>query len=1423
MLKVHSLVFAAVLLPVLARADVVINEIHYDPDVKTELVEFIELYNSGAAPVSLTGWAFTAGIQFQFPAGTTIPAGGYLVVAENPGHIGLKFGKNALGPWTGSLNNLGDEVVLRDGNGATVDKVDYQLGFPWPTVGDAPGNSIQLANPAFDNDIGGHWRSALPTPGARNSVYATNLPPAIRQVDNSPSQPAANQPTRITAKVTDPEGVASVQLQYQVVSPGNYIELTDATYATSWTGLAMNDSGADGDELAGDSIYTATIPASVQTNRRLIRYRILASDASGKSVTVPYADDPSPNFAYFCYNGVPAWSGAINPASADFSLAFPQVYSTNVMRSLPVYHLISKKASVEASTWIERYADNDYKWAGTIVYDSKVYDHVHYRARGGVWRYAMGKNMWKFDFGRGHDFQARDNWGHEYKTKWTKLNLGACIQQGDYLHRGEQGMYESIGFRLFNLAGLEAPKSNFAQFRVIDEASENGTNQYSGDFWGLYLAIEQEDLRFLDEHHLPDSNFYKMEGGFGTLNNQGPYGPTDGSDLWDFLTSINSTQPEAWWRRNFDLNKYYSYRTIVEGIHHYDIDGNPGKNYFYYTNDLTGKWEVHSWDLDLTWADNMYGSGNEQFKTRVLPIANLNREYKNRIREIRDLLFNTDEAYKLIDEYANMIWRTNAPSFVGADRAMWDYNPIMVSSYVNPSKAGQGRFYQAAATKDFPGMVKLMKDYVVSRGNSLDLLAGDAGTPAKPTITNLSPTGNPANRLAFQSSAYSGGTAGSAMKWRLGEITPSAGRPAFDQDNPRVYEIEPLWESAETSLTPGSVQIPSGIVKVGHTYRARVRHKDTAGRWSNWSAPAEFVAGEPDNAAALVENLRLTELMYNPPLGSDYEFIELYNNSADTTLDLAGVKFTAGIDYTFSSPAQLAPHAYCLVTRTANIAAFRAYYGLSQSLPIFGPYSGSLNNDGEQITLKTTASGATIVDFTYGDNGSWPVAADGAGHSLVALFPNVPMDAGDFSYSGNWRASEFIKGSPGAGEKISNGPVINEVMANTSLNDPNFPQYASNDWIELGNPTASTIDWANFYLSDDSANLKKWPLPGGTLAPGGRIVFDEITGFHSPITNGFGIDHGGEEIYLSYLPGTGVDRVVDAVKFKGQSLDGSWARVPDMTGFWRSAVPSQGAANTKPRSDLTITEVMYHPSTNANSTADNTLDEFVEIFNASAIDQSLSTTNGAFRIDGGISYTFPTNLVLNAGQALLLVNFNPALAASSNAFRARFNVPDGVRILGPYSGKLGNNSDRVAIERPERPPVVGDPYAWVVLDQVTYGRRPLWPLQADGQGSSLQRISAFAAGNDPANWQAALPTAGTFDANASVLSIASGQITADQFSIRAYLIAGKSYVLQYCDDLGAPQWQTAATQTPSSTGWVDLTDTRPATAGGRYYRLAQQP
>ena len=144
-----------------------------------------------------------------------------------------------------------------------------------------------------------------------------------------------------------------------------------------------------------------------------------------------------------------------------------------------------------------------------------------------------------------------------------------------------------------------------------------------------------------------------MESGSGELNNQGSLASTNKEELNNYMNRYKGNPSDNWWRTNMDLPNYYSYRTIVEGIHHYDIGY--GKNYFYYLNPETKKWSTLPWDLDLTWASNMYGNGEEPFKGLLLKKPVFKVDYSNRAREIIDLLYNSDEGYKLIDEYAAMI------------------------------------------------------------------------------------------------------------------------------------------------------------------------------------------------------------------------------------------------------------------------------------------------------------------------------------------------------------------------------------------------------------------------------------------------------------------------------------------------------------------------------------------------------------------------------------------------------------------------------------------------------------------------------------------------------------------------------------------------------------------------------------------------
>ncbi|MDB6153333.1 MAG: hypothetical protein JWL90_1786, partial [Chthoniobacteraceae bacterium] len=218
--------------------------------------------------------------------------------------------------------------------------------------------------------------------------------PGIK-VSHAPKQPKSGETVSVTIDM--PAFIGEPLLQFQVVEPGEYIALDDPAYS-NWSQIRLKTAPGAQDR----SVFKAELPAELQKNRRLIRYRLL----SGKTVIAPDEDDSAHNFAYFVYDGIPEWRAAINPKGTGKERE-AITFSPAVMSSVQAYHLISKQASVEKVTWRERVnymqpAASQYKYTGTLVADGIVYDHIHFRSRGGTWRYAMGKNMWKIDFNKGH-------------------------------------------------------------------------------------------------------------------------------------------------------------------------------------------------------------------------------------------------------------------------------------------------------------------------------------------------------------------------------------------------------------------------------------------------------------------------------------------------------------------------------------------------------------------------------------------------------------------------------------------------------------------------------------------------------------------------------------------------------------------------------------------------------------------------------------------------------------------------------------------------------------------------------------------------------------------------------------------------------------------------------------------------------------
>ncbi|HEV7449140.1 MAG TPA: lamin tail domain-containing protein, partial [Candidatus Paceibacterota bacterium] len=172
-------------LPGVSHAAVIINEVMYDPPGSNTKAQWLELYNNGDSTVDLSKWSVTDGAKgssgnltkhaFNVPpknggiGSATIPAGGYVVVADDAATFESVYPSvpNVVDS-VFSLSNvasLGAEVDLVDAQGNTADT----LTFSADQYASNLGNSVQRA---ADKLV-----SALPTPGAANAT-SDYIPPS---------------------------------------------------------------------------------------------------------------------------------------------------------------------------------------------------------------------------------------------------------------------------------------------------------------------------------------------------------------------------------------------------------------------------------------------------------------------------------------------------------------------------------------------------------------------------------------------------------------------------------------------------------------------------------------------------------------------------------------------------------------------------------------------------------------------------------------------------------------------------------------------------------------------------------------------------------------------------------------------------------------------------------------------------------------------------------------------------------------------------------------------------------------------------------------------------------------------------------------------------------------------------------------------
>ena len=342
----------------------------------------------------------------------------------------------------------------------------------------------------------------------------------------------------------------------------------------------------------------------------------------------------------------------------------------------------------------------------------------------------------------------------------------------------------------------------------------------------------------------------------------------------------------------------------------------------------------------------------------------------------------------------------------------------------------------------------------------------------------------------------------------------------FSLDGAHGDDVYLLETDARTNLVRFVDHVDFGAAANGESF----------GRWPNGTGrgvPMLSRTFGSANSGPRVGPLVISELMYNPPSGSNHlEFIEIANPTA-LPEDLTRWQLDSGIAFAFPTNTTLPAGGALVVvsfdpnaaSNSALLADFRATYGLSTNVPLAGPYAGLLDGSGEDVRLlrpdeppaEEPAYYPLLIEdeVGYQDLPPWPVAADGGGASLERL---LPAAWGDDSTS--WLAA--APPTPGAsGDPVptftltvvsAHGTPVpsvgtHAIATNTALSNSvpspvvsGGSRFLCTGWTLASNaPASGATNWMLMTLTNDASLTWNWDTnvalsvaadPGGSVLPG---------------------------------------------------------------------------------------------------------------------------------------------------------------------------------------------------------------------------------------------------------------------------------------------------------------------------------------------------
>lgn len=296
------------------------------------------------------------------------------------------------------------------------------------------------------------------------------------------------------------------------------------------------------------------------------------------------------------------------------------------------------------------------------------------------------------------------------------------------------------------------------------------------------------------------------------------------------------------------------------------------------------------------------------------------------------------------------------------------------------------------------------------------------------------------------------------------------------------------------------------------------------------------------NSSAANTDIVINEIGAYPT--STHEWIEVWNKG-NNPVDLSGWKFWENnTNHSLSvstTDSVVSPNEYAVIVQDAD-KFILDYPGFSGS--IFDSFWVTLSESGENIGLKDS-SGNFIEQFSY---------VSSSKHSLERRDPFLA----DYS-SANWQenltgntvgainSNFFINtttttssvdngGSTATSTDLSGSSTVSVVWSNLKINEFVSDPDSGNEWVELFNPTTSSLDVAGGYICDSRNTTSTCKVIGGIILANDWLKIDLLTGSY--------LNNTGDSVILKNPDG----EIVDQIDYAGNNApdkNQALARVDD--------------------------------------------------------------------------------------------------------------------------------------------------------------------------------------------------------------------------------------------------------------------------------------